>query len=132
MQAVSLWLLPRFARAGGPHGVPRLTRGQWLATIGVDLVVFSTLHLFGPSAGLNYVALLVLPVLMAGVLTSRLLALATASRRGAAAAGGLAWGFRLKAATWRADRRRPVWPASASSSSRCWPANWRAGWRARR
>ena len=46
VQAVSLWLLPRFARAGGPPGVPRLTRGQWASTIGVDLVVFSTCLLY--------------------------------------------------------------------------------------
>jgi len=95
VQAVSLWLLPRFARPGGPPGVPRLTRGQWASTIGVDLVVFSTLHLFGPSAGLNYVALLVLPVLMSGVLTARIVALATTSYV-ALLLLATAWGLRLE------------------------------------
>jgi two-component system sensor histidine kinase PilS (NtrC family) len=78
-QAVSLWVLPRFRRAGHEPGMSRLQRSQWLATIGVDLVAFSTLHVLDPTSSLNYVALFVLPVLMAGVLTSRLGALATAA-----------------------------------------------------
>jgi two-component system sensor histidine kinase PilS (NtrC family) len=77
VQAVSLWLLPRLAGRAGPPGVPRLTRAQWVWTIGVDLLVFSALHVLAPSTGLNYVALLVLPVLMSGVLTARLVALVT-------------------------------------------------------
>ena len=77
-QALSLWLLPSFRRTA-PRSASRLTRRQWLATIGVDVVSFSALHLLAPSSSLNYVALLVLPVLMAGVLTPRVLALATAS-----------------------------------------------------
>ena len=40
---------------------------------------FTALHLASPGSSLNYVALLVLPVLMAGVLTPRVLALATAA-----------------------------------------------------
>jgi two-component system sensor histidine kinase PilS (NtrC family) len=45
----------------------------------VDLVAFTGLHLLIADGSLNFAALLVLPVLMAGVLTSRLLALATAA-----------------------------------------------------
>ena len=78
-QAISLWLLPRFWRAGPMAGHARLRRSQWLATIGTDVFAFSTLHVLGPSSSLNYVALFVLPVLMAGVLTPRLLALATSA-----------------------------------------------------
>jgi two-component system sensor histidine kinase PilS (NtrC family) len=57
----------------------KLTRRQWVATIGVDIACFSGLHLLSSSGTFNYVAMLVLPVLMAGVLTPRLTALATAA-----------------------------------------------------
>ena len=77
--AISMWLLPRFRRGAAPHTMARLRSPQWLATIGVDLVSFTALHLPAPGSSFNYVALLVLPVLMAGVLTPRLLALATAA-----------------------------------------------------
>jgi two-component system sensor histidine kinase PilS (NtrC family) len=77
VQAITLWLLPRF----GPLAEPQLfqRRRQWLATIGVDLLAFTLLHLLEVGSSFNYAALLVLPVLMAGVLTSRLLALGTAA-----------------------------------------------------
>jgi len=76
-QAISLWLLPERGGAGVP--TRRLARRQWTMTIGVDLVVFSLLHLLEVGAQLNYAALLVLPVLMAGVMTKRVAALATAA-----------------------------------------------------
>ena len=57
----------------------RLSATQWLATIGADLLCFMALHVLAPGASLNYAALLVLPVLMAGVLTPRMQALATAA-----------------------------------------------------
>jgi two-component system sensor histidine kinase PilS (NtrC family) len=77
---ITMWLLPRFRRGAAPQAFARLQSPQWLATIGVDLTLFTALHIVG-SAGssFNYVALLVLPVLMAGVLTPRVLALATAA-----------------------------------------------------
>ena len=56
-----------------------LGRRQWLATIGFDLVVFTALHLVDPGANLNFGALLVLPVLMSGVMTTRLAAVGTAA-----------------------------------------------------
>jgi two-component system sensor histidine kinase PilS (NtrC family) len=76
-QALTLWLLPRFRPS--PHTHTRLSRRQWLATIGFDLLTFSALHALDPGSAFNYVALLVLPVLMAGVLTARVPALATAA-----------------------------------------------------
>jgi two-component system sensor histidine kinase PilS (NtrC family) len=51
---------------------------QWVSTIGVDLVAFATLQLLH-AAGINYSPLFALPVLMASVLGSRLLALGTAA-----------------------------------------------------
>jgi two-component system sensor histidine kinase PilS (NtrC family) len=51
---------------------------QWVSTIGIDLLAFSTLH-FLQTAGLNYSPLYALPVLTASVLGSRLLALGTAA-----------------------------------------------------
>ena len=77
--AISMWLLPRFRRVGAPHTLARLRSPQWIATIGADLVFFTGLHIASPGSSFNYVALLVLPVLMAGVLTPRVLALATAA-----------------------------------------------------
>ena len=73
---ISMWLLPRFWRSAEPRSIPSLRRPQWLGTIGVDIACFIALHILSPTAGLNYVALLVLPALMAGVLTPRLQALA--------------------------------------------------------
>ena len=72
-QAVSLWLLGQLA---GTRPVPRR---PWLWTVGVDLLVFSLLRLLDPLGQFNFAALLVLPVLMAGALTQRRLAMATAA-----------------------------------------------------
>ena len=78
--ALSMWLLPKFRPPVAPrHLQSHLRRSQWLTTIGADLVCFTSLHILAPGSSLNYVALLVLPVLMAGVMTPRVLALATAS-----------------------------------------------------
>ena len=74
-QAITLWLLPRFWPLAQPSAGHR--RRQWLSTIGVDLLAFTLLHMLEVGTTFNYAALLVLPVLMAGVLTSRLLALGT-------------------------------------------------------
>lgn len=79
VQAITLWLLPRFGSLARPPTQAHERRRQWLSTIGVDLLAFTLLHVLEASASFNYAALMVLPVLMAGVLTSRLLALGTAS-----------------------------------------------------
>jgi two-component system sensor histidine kinase PilS (NtrC family) len=76
-QAISLWLLPQRGRSSSAPA--RLARRQWALTIGVDLLVFSFLHLVDPESRLNFAALLALPVLMAGVMTKRVAALATAA-----------------------------------------------------
>ncbi len=81
LQSITLWLLPRFGALTPPQpqdGVAQRRR-QWLSTIGVDLVAFSALHLLVSNGSLNFAALLVLPVLMSGVLSSRLISLATAA-----------------------------------------------------
>ena len=80
-QSITLWLLPRFGALTQPQPQDSAAqrRRQWLATIGVDLAAFSALHLLMSSGSLNFAALLVLPVLMSGVLTSRLMSLATAA-----------------------------------------------------
>jgi two-component system sensor histidine kinase PilS (NtrC family) len=92
-QALALWLLPRVRARADARSKPagKLSRRQWLATIGTDLIAFSVLHALGPGASFNFSALLVLPALMAGVLTPRVPAMATA------AAASLA----LLAAAWR-------------------------------
>jgi two-component system sensor histidine kinase PilS (NtrC family) len=78
-QALALWLLPRFGGRVRPAAMARPGSGPWLGTIGVDLLAFSLLHLLSRQGALNYTPLLVLPLLMAGVLTPRLLAMGTAS-----------------------------------------------------
>lgn len=78
-QAIVFWLLPRFRSFNAPQPQQGRRRVQWLSTIGVDLLVFAALHMLEPGSSFNFAALLVLPVLMAGVFTSRLRALATAA-----------------------------------------------------
>jgi two-component system, NtrC family, sensor histidine kinase PilS len=75
LQALIVWLMPRWRRSGQPR--TRLTRVQWVATLGVDLLAFAMLHAFEPAGTFNYAALLVMPALIGGVLTSRRAALAT-------------------------------------------------------
>jgi two-component system sensor histidine kinase PilS (NtrC family) len=67
--ALAVALFPRWL---GEPVANRLARRQWLGTIGVDLLAFGVLQLISQGIGLNAAALLVLPVLMAGVLTPRL------------------------------------------------------------
>ena len=79
VQAITLWLLPRFGSLAQRQTQSQQRRRQWLATVGVDIVAFTLLHALELGSSFNYAALLVLPVLMAGVLTSRLMALGTAA-----------------------------------------------------
>ncbi len=77
---IAMWVVPRFRRSAAPVTFARLRSPQWLLTIGIDIVSFVVLHSLSTAASsLNYVALLVLPVLMAGVLTPRIVALATSA-----------------------------------------------------
>ena len=43
-QAITLWVLPRFRPLAQPQSQARQRRRQWLATIGVDLLAFTLLH----------------------------------------------------------------------------------------
>jgi two-component system sensor histidine kinase PilS (NtrC family) len=52
--------------------------GQWAPTVGVDVITFAALQIV-QNSGINYTPLLALPVLMASVLGSELLALAAAA-----------------------------------------------------
>lgn len=99
-QAITLWLLPRFDGLAQPLPLAGQRRRQWLATIGVDLLAFAWLHALEIGSSFNYAALLVLPVLMAGVLTSRLQALGTAA----------AVALTLLAVTARKAANAPEWP----------------------
>ncbi|MFM9915960.1 MAG: sensor histidine kinase [Rhizobacter sp.] len=77
--SVGMWLTPASGGDDEHATVPRLTRLQWVAGIGADIVCFTALHMLSKANSLNFAALLVLPVLMAGVLTRRVQALATAA-----------------------------------------------------
>lgn len=61
-----------------PRTPGRTFDSQWVFTIGVDVLVFSLLQ-FLQVGGINYTPLLALPVLLAAVMGSALLALATAA-----------------------------------------------------
>ena len=76
---IGTWLFPglRLGPEGG--GQTRLHGLQWLVVIGADVLAFSALHVSVHGSGINAVALMVLPVLMAGVLAPRLMALATSA-----------------------------------------------------
>lgn len=90
-QSVTLWLLPRFQVLVAARVPPAQRRVQWLATIGVDLLCFGVMHLLESGSSFNYAALLVLPVLMAGVMTQRLLALGTAAGVALLLLGNAVW-----------------------------------------
>ena len=64
---------------GEPRGPGRAFDGQWLPTVGVDLLFFSALQLQPSPSPINYTPLLALPVLMAAVMGTRALALGTAA-----------------------------------------------------
>jgi two-component system sensor histidine kinase PilS (NtrC family) len=78
-QALAVWLLPQLQRGASAQSLARVSSPQWWGSIGVDLLVFGLLHAGDRGASVNYGALYVMPVLMAGVLSPRLLALATAA-----------------------------------------------------
>ncbi len=90
-QALALWLLPRLQRGATAGTLAQLSSPQWWSSIGLDLAVFGLLHALDHSGGVNYGALFVLPVLMAGVLTPRLLALATAAMAALLMLGVAGW-----------------------------------------
>ncbi len=82
VQALVIWLLPRYralTEAMARPATDRPPRAQWLTTIGVDIATFFALHLLDRASSFNFAALLVLPVLMAGVLLPRVGALGTAA-----------------------------------------------------
>ena len=80
-QSLSVWLLPRpKADWGGKGlGLARLRWRDWFSTIAVDIACYLSLHFLLSNTVFNLLPLLVLPVLMAGVLTPRLMALGTAA-----------------------------------------------------
>ena len=88
VQAVAWWA---WSRTSSPRNEALLQRWAGWGTVGVDVLAFSLMHWLDTGGSLNHAALLVLPVLMAGVLSPRVPALATAS----------AVGLMLLAVAWR-------------------------------
>lgn len=89
--ALALWLAPQSRRHASPQAMARLRSPQWWASIGMDLALFGALHALDSGTGVSYGALFVMPVLMAGVLTPRLLALATAAMAALMVLGVALW-----------------------------------------
>ena len=79
LQALSSWWMWGRLQSGSDATSMAARRRQWLGTIGVDLLAFSALHGLSSGTTFSHAALLVLPVLMAGVMSPRLLALGTAA-----------------------------------------------------
>ncbi len=77
--SIGMWLTPASWSEEERPAVPRLSRLQWMTGVGADILCFTALHVLSRANSLNFAALLVLPVLMAGVLTRRVQALATAA-----------------------------------------------------
>jgi two-component system sensor histidine kinase PilS (NtrC family) len=128
LQSIVLWLLALLRRPAAPAS--RLRASQWMATIGVDIVCFTGLHVLAPVAGLNYVALLVLPALMAGVVTPRRIALATSAAITFVLLG-VAWLNVLAGGDATVLMSQAASPAAVCSSSPCSRASWPGGLRAR-
>jgi two-component system sensor histidine kinase PilS (NtrC family) len=78
-QVVTVWVVPRLRALVTSPNPSRGGRVRWLLTVGADLIAFLGLHAVQADVGSSYTALLVLPVLMAGVLSSRVVALGTAA-----------------------------------------------------
>ena len=106
LQAVVIWLLPRFHDLADLQPALSHRRRPWVLTIGVDLIAFSILHALEPGSGLNFAALLLLPVLMGGLLTPRLWALATAT----------VVSVFLLAMAWRTGHALADWPLALMQS----------------
>ena len=64
---------------GRPHRLGATLGARWVLTVGVDVATFALLQYVQGNAGINYSPLLALPVLMAAVLGSLPLAMATAA-----------------------------------------------------
>lgn len=77
-EAVLLWMLPPLRQGVTARSLARVSHLHWWGVIGIDLVLFGALHSLDASS-VNYGALFVMPVLTAGVLCPRLLAMATAA-----------------------------------------------------
>jgi two-component system, NtrC family, sensor histidine kinase PilS len=77
--AMAWWRSPGWRQPVDPQALSHPLSPRWLGTIGVDVVCFVLLHVMTSDTRIDYVALFVLPVLMAGVLTPRLMALFTVS-----------------------------------------------------
>lgn len=76
LATLSVWWLGPPTKQTRDAATGTMRRRHWFATIGIDLVAFASLHALAPSANLNFQAFLVLPILMSGILTPRLSALA--------------------------------------------------------
>ena len=120
--AVEAFALVVWTWGGGRPWSARPSPRTWVAlTIGADLFAFLMLLGNASAAGLNHGALLVLPVLMAGVLMPRQGALATAAAVSVA----------LMLEAWSHSLRSPIapstWLGSALAAMGLWAIAWVAG-----
>ncbi|MBV8469915.1 MAG: PAS domain-containing protein [Burkholderiaceae bacterium] len=88
--AATTWWMARDRYRVEAEQLARLDSPQWWLTIGLDLGVFALLNAID-LGGMGYSALFILPVMMAGVLTPRLVALATAAMAALVLLGLAGW-----------------------------------------
>ncbi|MFO1250001.1 MAG: ATP-binding protein [Inhella sp.] len=84
-------LLPRLRRTSNRRSLAAMSSPRWWASIGVDLATFTALQALQGGTGLPVTALFFLPVMTAGVLSSRRAALASAAMATLGLLGGLLW-----------------------------------------
>ena len=84
-------LLPRLRSASNRRSLAAMSSPRWWASIGVDLAAFTALQALQGGSGLPVMALFFLPVMTAGVLSSRRAAMAAAAMATLGLLGGLLW-----------------------------------------
>jgi two-component system, NtrC family, sensor histidine kinase PilS len=84
-------VLPLLHSGSVRAGLPSLGRFQWLASCGVDLIMFTALLALGGSGGPPAAALFVLPIMMSAVLASRRVGLAAAAAATLGSLGASLW-----------------------------------------
>lgn len=84
-------LLPRLRRTSNRRSLAAMSSPRWWASIGVDLATFTALQALQGGSGLPVTALFFMPVMTAGVLSSRRAALAAAAMATLGLLGGLFW-----------------------------------------
>ena len=89
--AVLTWWLIGFRARPRPRQLASPVHLLWWSSVGLDLLSFGLLNALDANAGVGFSALFIMPVLMAGVLSPRRMALATAAAASLLLLGHAGW-----------------------------------------